>query len=421
MSYANWKKWLTGHKIIEARLNGAGRFMLDSIIGIGSSGGDDSHLYLDPLGMLYCREFTGFVNGYYFEIPAQQITQACDGINYVHVAYKELADPVKPGSVLSVEFSILCSALMSVPAGFTGSSVVGDGFYDPLASRFLSLTPCFTGIQFSRGINVPNESRFPGGIIISTAKLSGPLSWENSPDGMRLVDMFLPGEMMPRYSIARTGGRFVHLFGQGGMLLPDLYFYRDDNGFLFVNRPVNAGGLLIAGVVALDGSRNASLNSLSIGGTSVIDALKNANFTSLKINGTSLIDSSRNITTNVGTVDGRDVSADGSKLDTVETGADKTDEANVRAALAAAAGDVAFNNRNITSVGNVDGRDVSTDGANLDLHKHFYAFASGLAKVLANQTWESVNANGWRLASAAGSKCVAVVTIALWRRTRTGG
>jgi hypothetical protein len=299
--------------------------------------------------------------------------------------------------------------------------VVGDGFYDAIAGRFLSLTPCFTGLQFSRGINVPHESRFPGGIIISTAKLSGPLSWENIPDGMHVLDMLMPGDMMPRYTIARTGGRFVHLFGQGGMAMPDLYFYRDDSGYFFVNRPINAGGLLIAGTLALDGSRNAALNSLSIGGTSVIDALKNANFMSLKINGTSLIDSSRNITTNVGTVDGRDVSADGTKLDTIETGADKTDDANVRAALAAAAGDVSFNNKNITSVGNVDGRDVSTDGANLDLHKHFYAFESGLAKVLANQTWESVNANGWRLASAAGSKCMAVVTVHLWRRTRPGG
>jgi hypothetical protein len=421
MSYTNWKKWLTGHKIIEARINGAGRFLLDSIIGVGPSGGDDSHLYLDPLGMLYCREFTGFVNGYYFEIPAQQLLQACDGINYVHVAYKELADPVKPGSVLSVDFNILCSSSASVPTGFTGSCVVGDGFYDAIAGRFLSLTPCFTGIRFSRGLEIPNESKFLGGVVLSSARISGPLSWENIPDGMHVLDMLMPGDMMPRYTIARTGGRFVHLFGQGGLTLPDLYFYRDDAGYFFVNRPINAGGLLIAGAVALDGSRNASLNSLSIGGASVIDALKNANFMSLKINGISLIDNSRNITTNVGTVDGRDVSADGSKLDTIETGADKTDEANVRAALATAAGDVSFNNKNITSVGNVDGRDVSADGANLDLHKHFYAFASGLAKVLANQTWESVNTNGWWLSSAAGSKCMAVVTVHLWRRTRPGG
>ena len=52
----------------------------------------------------------------------------------------------------------------------------------------------------------------------------------------------------------------------------------------------------------------------------------------IKINGTEVIDDSRNIT-NVGTVDGRDVSSDGSKLDTIENNADVTDGANVGSAL----------------------------------------------------------------------------------------
>lgn len=52
----------------------------------------------------------------------------------------------------------------------------------------------------------------------------------------------------------------------------------------------------------------------------------------IKINGTVVIDDSRNIQ-NVGNVDGRDVSVDGAKLDGIEANADVTDGANVGAAL----------------------------------------------------------------------------------------
>lgn len=52
----------------------------------------------------------------------------------------------------------------------------------------------------------------------------------------------------------------------------------------------------------------------------------------------------------------------------VEDGADVTDDENVRAALAAAAAEVAFNNQNIGTVGTVDGRDISVDGSTLDTH-----------------------------------------------------
>jgi hypothetical protein len=44
----------------------------------------------------------------------------------------------------------------------------------------------------------------------------------------------------------------------------------------------------------------------------------------IKINGTEIIDDSLNVTTSVGTVDGRDVSVDGTKLDTIDTNADVT-------------------------------------------------------------------------------------------------
>jgi hypothetical protein len=84
-----------------------------------------------------------------------------------------------------------------------------------------------------------------------------------------------------------------------------------------------------------------------------------------------------------GEVDGRDVSVDGTKLDTVETNADVTDTTNVTAAGALMDSELT----NITAVkaldqgvattdtptfaglitaGNVDGRDVSVDGAKLD-------------------------------------------------------
>jgi len=92
------------------------------------------------------------------------------------------------------------------------------------------------------------------------------------------------------------------------------------------------------------------------------------------------------ITTNItvgGTVDGRDVATDGTKLDTVETNADVTDTANVTAAgalmdseLTSIASVKALNQgvattdtptfAGVVTSGNVDGRDVSVDGAKLD-------------------------------------------------------
>jgi len=52
----------------------------------------------------------------------------------------------------------------------------------------------------------------------------------------------------------------------------------------------------------------------------------------IKINGTEVIDDNRNITTSIGTVDGRDLAADGIKIDSIEVGADVTDTSNVTAA-----------------------------------------------------------------------------------------
>ena len=73
------------------------------------------------------------------------------------------------------------------------------------------------------------------------------------------------------------------------------------------------------------------------------DGTHKTNTLSLDIGGTELIDSSRNITTNVGTVDGRDVASDGSKLDTIEESADVTDATNVASAGAIMDGDFSSN------------------------------------------------------------------------------
>lgn len=127
------------------------------------------------------------------------------------------------------------------------------------------------------------------------------------------------------------------------------------------------------------------------------------NFGSQTLNGSLYVTS--NIATD-GTVDGRDVSADGTKLDTIEAGADVTDTTNVTSAGAAMlassptftgtvtadggfssstgnfvtlsgsittnSGNINANSGNISTSGNiivggtVDGRDLSTDGSKLD-------------------------------------------------------
>jgi len=60
----------------------------------------------------------------------------------------------------------------------------------------------------------------------------------------------------------------------------------------------------------------------------------------IKVSGVEVIDDSRNITTNVGTIDGRDIAADGAKLDGIEAGADVTDATNVEAAGAVMDADI---------------------------------------------------------------------------------
>ena len=71
-----------------------------------------------------------------------------------------------------------------------------------------------------------------------------------------------------------------------------------------------------------------------------------------------------------GTVDGRDIATDGTKLDGIEDFADVTDVTNVTAAGAAMLTGAVFTGDvtvpNLLTSGNIDGRDISADGAKLD-------------------------------------------------------
>jgi len=138
------------------------------------------------------------------------------------------------------------------------------------------------------------------------------------------------------------------------------------------------------------GSATFQWKDLYIDGTANIDSLvadtadiDGGTIDNAAIGGTTPAAGSFTNITVSGTVDGRDVAADGTKLDTIETNADVTDTANVTAAgalmdseltniAAVKALDQGVATTDsptfaaITVTGNVDGRDVSVDGAKLD-------------------------------------------------------
>ena len=74
----------------------------------------------------------------------------------------------------------------------------------------------------------------------------------------------------------------------------------------------------------------------------------------IKVAGTEIIDASGNIVSTVGNIDGRDIAADGTKLDTVETNADVTDTTNVVASLTAGT------NVTIAANGTISSTDTNT-------------------------------------------------------------
>lgn len=117
-----------------------------------------------------------------------------------------------------------------------------------------------------------------------------------------------------------------------------------------------------------------------------------------------------------GEVDGRDVSVDGTKLDTVEENADVTDFTNVKSSLGAADSAVDFNSQNITGVGTVDGRDVSADWTtfNTVLRSHSYK-EDGINVAVNNGSFSVVNNSGTGVLiptnSGGGALVFATVTI----------
>ena len=81
----------------------------------------------------------------------------------------------------------------------------------------------------------------------------------------------------------------------------------------------------------------------------------------IKIAGTTVIDDNRNITTNVGTIDGRDIAVDGAKLDGISAGA--TDNTVANAALPKAGGTMTGDL--ITTSGNNNGIYIGSGGTNI--------------------------------------------------------
>lgn len=114
---------------------------------------------------------------------------------------------------------------------------------------------------------------------------------------------------------------------------------------------------------------NGNLGVVVSGGGGSSDTIYTADGTisgnrTVDLNSNSLTFSNGNISV-TGTVDGRDISTDGTKLDTIETGADVTDATNVDTAGALMRTGGAMTG-DITTNSNFDGRNVSVDGIKLD-------------------------------------------------------
>lgn len=124
------------------------------------------------------------------------------------------------------------------------------------------------------------------------------------------------------------------------------------------------GGILVGtGAGTFQEETGATVRS-SIGLGSI--ATQNANSVSItggSISGLSSLGVSGNITV-TGTVDGRDIATDGSKLDGIETSADVTDFTNVSAALAAATSAVGFNSQSLNGINRITLTITSSDVSN---------------------------------------------------------
>jgi len=131
-----------------------------------------------------------------------------------------------------------------------------------------------------------------------------------------------------------------------------------------------AGNIVVDALVTVDG------RDLSVDGAKLDLVEDNADVTdatNVAAAGALMADGSANLTGNLTvtaavTIDGRDISADGAILDAIEAGADVTDATNVAAAGALMADGSATLTGNLTVSGSItiDGRDISADGALLD-------------------------------------------------------
>lgn len=144
-----------------------------------------------------------------------------------------------------------------------------------------------------------------------------------------------------------------------------------------------SGQLLKNSVVTVDPSGNIATpgtvngRDLSVDGTKLdgIEPLADVtDYTNVKAAGALMADGTVTLAGSMAvaslvTIDGRDLSVDGAKLDLIESGADVTDYANVKAAGALMAdGTVTLvGSLAVAALVTVDGRDLSVDGAKLDL------------------------------------------------------
>lgn len=144
-----------------------------------------------------------------------------------------------------------------------------------------------------------------------------------------------------------------------------------DGGTTYLNVPAT-GGLSVTGTTTStafvgDGS---GLTNLPAGSTSNLQAVTDIGATTTNaittagLTSNGVVDVTGNIIVS-GTVDGRDVNADGVKLDAIEPLADVTDAVNVTAAGALMTSGGAMTGA-ITTSSTFDGRNVSADGAKLD-------------------------------------------------------
>ena len=137
----------------------------------------------------------------------------------------------------------------------------------------------------------------------------------------------------------------------------------------------SAGGIIIVGASATDPQTAPHLILANDGGISTVsDSSGGLKLTSTSSTGV-IIDCNLRVT-GTGTIDGRDVSADGASLDSHLLDKGNPHDTTVDQVLAKTGGTVAgaltVNNlltaKDISVAGTVDGRDVSADGARLDSH-----------------------------------------------------